>query len=83
MGGEELKWHQQAHHQLMTQQGPQFSLTIQQKPMIKAHFSGRMVSSGITEVAFALVHSEKPRLRKLIMMIMIIIIITSNRKTIY
>ena len=25
MGGEELKWHQLAHIQLMSQQGPQFS----------------------------------------------------------
>ena len=25
VGGEELKWHQLAHHQLMTQQGPHFS----------------------------------------------------------
>ena len=26
--------------------------TVQLKPMIKAHFSGRMVSSGIRDVAF-------------------------------
>ena len=25
MGGEELKWHQLAHHHLMSQQGPHFS----------------------------------------------------------
>ena len=25
MGREELKWHQLAHHQLMSQQGPHFS----------------------------------------------------------
>ena len=30
---------------------------VQLKPMIKAHFSGRMISSGISDVAFALVHS--------------------------
>ena len=35
--------------------------------MKKAHFSGRMVSSGISDVAFASVHSEKTRLKKLIM----------------
>ena len=35
--------------------------TVQLKPMIKAHFSGRMVSSGISDVAFASVHSEKTR----------------------
>ena len=27
--------------------------TVQLKPMIKAHFSGRMVSSGISDVTFA------------------------------
>ena len=36
--------------------------------MIKAHFSGRMVSSGISDVAFASVYSEKARLKKLMMM---------------
>ena len=36
--------------------------TVQLKPMIKAHFSGRMVSSGISDVAFASVYSEKTRL---------------------
>ena len=33
--------------------------TVLLNPMIKAHFSGRMVSSGIIDVAFALVYSEK------------------------
>ena len=51
--------------------------TVQRKPMIKAQISGRMVSSGISDVVIASVHSEKTRLKKLIM---IIIIITSNRK---
>ena len=41
--------------------------TVQLKPMIKAHFSGRMVSSGISNVAFASVHSEKTRLKKLLL----------------
>ena len=36
--------------------------TVQLKPMIKAHFSGRMVSSSISDVAIASVHSEKIRL---------------------
>ena len=31
--------------------------TVQLKPIIKAHFSGRMVSSGISDVLFASVHS--------------------------
>ena len=51
--------------------------TVQLKLMIKAHFSGRMVSSGISDVAFASVYSEKTRLKKL-MMKMIIIILLKN-----
>ena len=47
--------------------------TVQLKPMIKAQISGGMVSSGISNVAIASVHSEKTRLKKC-MMIMIIII---------
>ena len=47
--------------------------TVQPKPMIKAHFSGRMVSSGISDVAFASVHSEKTHLKKLMMMKMMMI----------
>ena len=39
--------------------------TVQLKPMIKAHFSGRMVSSGINDVVFASVHSEKPYYEKI------------------
>ena len=33
--------------------------TVQLKPMIKAQISGRMVSSGISDVAIASVNSEK------------------------
>ena len=40
-------------------------LTVQLKPMIKAQISGRMISSGISDVAIVLVHSEKTRLKKL------------------
>ena len=50
--------------------------TVQLKSMIKALLSGRMVSSGISDVAFASVYSENTRLKKL--MIMIIIIITEK-----
>ena len=39
------------------------------KPMIKAHFSGRMLLSDINDVVFASVHSEKTRLNKLMMII--------------
>ena len=38
--------------------------------MIKAHFSGKLVSSGISDVVIASVYSEKTHLKKL-MMIMI------------
>ena len=48
--------------------------------MVKAHLSGRVVSSGISDVAFASVYSEKTRLKKLMMMKMII---TSNTKTMH
>ena len=49
--------------------------TVQLKPMIKAQISGRMVSCGISDVAFASVYSEKTSLKKLMMMMKIIIII--------
>ena len=45
--------------------------TVQLKPMIKAHISGRMVSSGISDVMITSVYSEKTRPKKL-MRIMII-----------
>ena len=41
--------------------------TVQLKPMIKAQISGRMVSSGISDVAITSVHSEKTCLKKLMM----------------
>ena len=41
--------------------------TVQLKPIIKAHISGRMASSGIRDIAFISVHSEKTRLKKLTM----------------
>ena len=55
--------------------------TIQLKPMIKAHSSGKMASSGISDIVITSVHSEKTRLKKLmirIMMMMMMIIITSK-----
>ena len=47
--------------------------TVQLKPVLKAHFSARMVSSGISDVAIDSVHSEKTRLKKLMIMIIIIV----------
>ena len=43
--------------------------TSQLKPMIKAQISGRMISSGIHDVAIASVYSEKTRLKKLMKII--------------
>ena len=34
--------------------------TVQLKPMIKAHFSGKLVSSGISDVVITLVYPRKP-----------------------
>ena len=53
--------------------------TVKLNPMTKAQISGRMVSSGICHVAFASVYSEKTRLNKC--WIMIIIIITEKTFT--
>ena len=55
--------------------------TVQLKPTIKAHFSGRMVSRGISDVAFASVHSEKTHPKKLIIIIIIIINTRADRHT--
>ena len=60
--------------------------TIQLKPMIKAHFSGRMVASGISDVAFASVYSEKTHLKKLMMMkmmMMMIIMMNKSQETMF
>ena len=43
--------------------------TVQLKPMIKAQISGRMISSGISDVTITSVYSEKTHLKKLIMVI--------------
>ena len=55
---------------------PHFSPHRKAKAMIKGTISGRMLSSDINHVAFALVYSEKTRLKKC--WIMIIIIITNK-----
>ena len=80
MGGEELKWRQLAHHQLMSQQGPQFSPHSKAKAIYKSTNPRKLVTNGISDVVFASVYSEKTRLKKCLIMITII---TSNRKTIY
>ena len=72
MVGEELKWRQLAHHQLMSHPRTCIAKTNNKK----AQISGRMLSSGISDIAS--MHSEKTRLKKC-MMIMIIIIIIMNK----
>ena len=47
--------------------------TVKLKPIIKAQISGKLELCGISDVATASVHSEKTRLKKLIMIIIIII----------
>ena len=53
--------------------------TVQLKPKITTQISGRMVSSGISEIAFASVYSENTRLKKL--MKIIIIIMNKSQET--
>ena len=48
---------------------------VQLKPMIKAHSSRRIVSSGISDVVITSVHSEKTHLTKLMMIMMMMMII--------
>ena len=55
--------------------------TVQLKQMTKAQISGGMVSSGITDIAFTLVYSEKTRLKKLMMTMKMIIIISIMNKS--
>ena len=60
-GREKLKWCQLATPSAIEQvKNVVLVHTVQLEPMIKAKISGRMVSSGITDVAIALVYSEKP-----------------------
>ena len=54
---------------------PHLVHTVKLKPNIKAQISGKLVTSGISDVAIASVHSEKTSLKK---MFMIIIIITEK-----
>ena len=51
---------------------------VHTKSMVKAHFSGKLVSRGISDVVIASVYSEKTRLKKLLKMVIIIIIIMNK-----
>ena len=58
VGKEEFKWCQPAHHYGASKDLILVHI-VQLKSMIKAHSSGRMVSSGIFNVVIASVYSEK------------------------
>ena len=70
MGGDELKWCQLTHNQLIAHKDLILVHTVQLRPSIKAQMSGRMASIGISDVVTASVYFEKTHLKKL-MMIMI------------
>ena len=53
--------------------------TVQLKPTIKAHSSGKMVSSGISDRVIASVHSEKTILKKMLTIMMKMIIIITEK----
>ena len=82
MGGKQLKWRQPVHYQLWSQQGLHFSPHSTAKTNDKSTFLRRMVSSGISDVVIASVHSEKTRASEEVDDD-IIIIIASNTKNIY
>ena len=53
MGGEELKWRQLAHHQLMSPQGPHFSPHSTAKANDKSTNLRKIGNYGISDVAIA------------------------------
>ena len=73
MGGEELKWCHIKHNQLMSPQGPHFGPHSKAKANYKSTNLRKIGNCGISDIATASVHSEKTRLKKLIMIISIII----------
>ena len=52
---------------------------VQLKPTIKVQISGRMASIGLSDVLTTSVHSEKTRLKKLMIKMIIIIISIMNK----
>ena len=55
----------------MSQQRPHFSPHSKAKPIKKAQISGKLLTSGTSDVAIASVHSEKILMKKMIMIIII------------
>ena len=70
MGGEELKWRQLTHHQIMIHKGLILVHTAYLKPFIKAQISGKLVNNGVSYIAITSVHSEKTHQEKMLMIIM-------------
>ena len=83
MGGEDLKWRQLAHHQLMSQQVPYFSSHSKAKANYKSTNLRKLVTSGISDVAIALVHSKKTHQKRMIMIIIIISMNKSQETTVF
>ena len=78
MGGEEFKWRTISYR---ASKDLIFVHTVQRKPMIKAHSSGKMVSSGISDVVIVSVRSEKTCLKKLMKIIIITCIMNKSQET--
>ena len=57
--------------------------TVKLKPIIKGQISGKLVTSDISDVAIVSVHSEKTRLKKMIMIIIIISMNKSQESTVF
>ena len=66
------------NNQLISSQGPHFS---PHSTMIKVQISGRMASIGISDVVTTSVYSEKTRMKKLMMKMIIIIIMNKSQET--
>ena len=67
---EELKW-RQLKTKLISSQDLILVQAVQLKPAVKAQISGRMASIGINDVVSASVYSEKTRMKKLMMKMII------------
>ena len=81
MGGDELKWRQLAHNQLMSPQGPHFSPLSTAKTNDKSIISGRMVSSGISDIVITSIYSKKTLLKKCMMIMIIIMLMNKLQET--
>ena len=67
MGGEELKWRQLTHNQLMSPQGSHFCAHSTAKTNDKKHKSQEEWHLLISDVVTASVYSEKIRIKKLML----------------